>query len=117
MRTLGEVDMRDELAEDEQAVNVKHVRRLMRGMCLEPLYPNSNLNKRGLAKYMLPCLLLNLDINRPNQVWAVETGSTIKVGEPVDKMDLCCVLRGWILGGKNSLQWTSTCCHNCSPRS
>lgn len=67
MRTLGVEDMRNELAEDEQAVNVKHVRRLMRGMCLEPLYPNSNLNKCGMVKYMLPCLLLNLDINRPNR--------------------------------------------------
>lgn len=70
--TLGVDGMQDELSDIKLWYNVKRIRRLMRKMCLDPIYPKRNLSKLGLAKYIHPYLLRNLAITQPNQVWAID---------------------------------------------
>lgn len=70
--TYGVLRMQDELLEYGYRVNHKRVRRLMRLMGLEPIYPKPNLSKLGKAKYIHPYLLRNLKITHPNQVWAID---------------------------------------------
>lgn len=41
-------------------------------MGIEAIYPKKNLSKLGQAKYKHPYLLRNLNINRANQVWAID---------------------------------------------
>nr|WP_217283074.1 IS3 family transposase [Paenibacillus frigoriresistens] len=53
-------------------VNRKRVRRLMKHMGLEAIYPKPNLSKRFHAKYTRPYLLRGLTIDRPNQVWGID---------------------------------------------
>jgi putative transposase len=53
-------------------VNRKRVRRLMRVMGLEALSPKPKLSTANQAHRIYPYLLRNLDINRPNQVWATD---------------------------------------------
>jgi putative transposase len=53
-------------------INRKRVRRLMRIMGLEAIYPKPNLSKRLHAKYCRPYLLRGLTIDRPNQVWGID---------------------------------------------
>ena len=70
--TLGVLGMQDELLDQQLVVNHKRVRRLMRKMGLEAIYPKQNLSKLGKAKYIRPYLLRHLKIDRPNQVWAID---------------------------------------------
>ncbi|PZE20311.1 IS3 family transposase [Paenibacillus xerothermodurans] len=53
-------------------VNRKRIRRLMRIMGLEAVYPKPNLSKRLHATYTRPYLLRGLTIDRPNQVWGID---------------------------------------------
>ena len=53
-------------------VNKKCVRRLMREMCIEAVYPGPNLSRRYYAQYCHPYLLRGLSIVRPNQVWGID---------------------------------------------
>ncbi|KZE54121.1 integrase [Brevibacillus parabrevis] len=53
-------------------INRKRVRRLMKRMGLEAIYPKPNLSKRLHAKYTHPYLLRGLTIDRPNQVWGID---------------------------------------------
>lgn len=70
--TLGVLGMQDELA--DQAIHAGHerIRRLLRKMGIEAIYPKRNLSRLGKAKYIHPYLLRNLKIVRPNQVWAID---------------------------------------------
>lgn len=70
--TEGVISMRDLLFALGFVVNHKRVRRLLRLMGLMAIYPKKNLSKLGLKKYIHPYLLKGLDINRPNQVWAID---------------------------------------------
>ena len=70
--TLGVLGMQDELRERGFGYNVKRIRRLLRKMCIEAIYPKQNLSRLGLAKYIHPYLLRNLEIEHPNQVWAID---------------------------------------------
>ena len=70
--TLGVLGMQDELAEIGLQYNVKRIRRLLRKMAIEPIYPKRNLSRLGKAKYIHPYLLRGLEINRPNQAWALD---------------------------------------------
>ena len=70
--TYGVLRMQDELLEQGYRVNHKRVRRLMRLMSINTIYPKRNLTKLGKAKYLQPYLLSNLKIDRPNQVWAID---------------------------------------------
>jgi len=70
--TLGVLGMQDELDERGQRVNEKRIRRLLRKMAIEAIYPKRNLSRLGKAKYIHPYLLRHLKIERPNQVWAID---------------------------------------------
>lgn len=70
--TLGVLGMQDELRDHELCYNVKRIRRLLRKMGMEPIYPKRNLSKLGKAKYIHPYLLRGLQIERANQVWAID---------------------------------------------
>lgn len=70
--TLGVLGMQDELGQIGMFFNNKRIRRLMRKMGLDPIYPKKNLSRLGLAKYIHPYLLRGLSIVRPNQVWAID---------------------------------------------
>ncbi|GAA3411809.1 IS3 family transposase [Paenibacillus hodogayensis] len=60
------------LQEQGFEINRKRVRRLMRRMGLEAIYPKPNLSKRLHATYTRPYLLRGLPIDRPNQVWGID---------------------------------------------
>ena len=61
------------LREDkEQAVNPKRVRRLMRLMRLEAIYPKPNLSRKHPEHRVYPYLLRGLSIVRCNQVWSTD---------------------------------------------
>ena len=55
-----------------QAVNAKRVRRLMRVMGLEAIYPKPRLSRPDKAHRIYPYLLKDLTIDRPNQVWCTD---------------------------------------------
>lgn len=50
----------------------KRVRRLMRMMGLEPIYPKPNTSKPNKAHKVYPYLLRDVTVDRPNQVWAAD---------------------------------------------
>jgi putative transposase len=54
------------------SVNHKRVRRLMRIMGLEAIYPKPNLSKASPAHKKYPYLLKNIVIDHPDQVWATD---------------------------------------------
>ena len=70
--TLGVLGMQDELDDLNLHYNEKRIRRLLRLMAIEPIYPKKNLSRLGKAKYIHPYLLRNLKIERANQVWAID---------------------------------------------
>lgn len=51
-------------------VNIKRIRRLMRLMGLETLYPKQNTSMANKEHKVYPYLLRDYEINRPNQVWS-----------------------------------------------
>ena len=51
-------------------VNRKRVRRLMRQMGLQAIYPKPRTSQPGKGHKIYPYLLRDLSIDRPNQVWA-----------------------------------------------
>lgn len=53
-------------------VNTKRVRRLLRLMGLEAIYPKKNLSKANAAHKKYPYLLKGLEITRPDQVWCAD---------------------------------------------
>jgi len=55
-----------------QKVNRKRVQRLMRLMGIEAVYPKPKTSKPHPEHKIYPYLLRNLEINRPNQVWAAD---------------------------------------------
>jgi putative transposase len=55
-----------------ERVNKKRVRRLMRKMGLEALYPKPNLSRAHAQHKKYPYLLRGLDMTRPNQVWGAD---------------------------------------------
>lgn len=68
----GALRLQDHLHDLGHMVNIKRVRRLMRLMGIEAIYPKRNLSSVGAAAYIMPYLLKGLDIDRPNKVWAID---------------------------------------------
>ena len=60
------------LTEQAEEVNRKRVRRLMRVMGLEAIYPKPRLSTAGKGHRIYPYLLRGMTIDRPNQVWAMD---------------------------------------------
>ena len=53
-------------------INIKRVRRLLRLMGLEAVYPKPNLSKPAPGHKIYPYLLKGVKIEQPNQVWGVD---------------------------------------------
>ena len=68
----GSRRIRDWLADEGHLVNRKCVQRLMRTMGIVAVYPKRNLSLANQAHKVYPYLLRNLEIVRPNQVWATD---------------------------------------------
>lgn len=64
--------VRAALSTKEAPLNEKHVRRLMRKMALETVYPKPSLSKPCKWNLRFPYLLRSLCIERPNQVWSTD---------------------------------------------
>ena len=62
----------DWLGDEGYPVNRKRVQRLMRTMGIVAVYPKKNLSRANQAHRVYPYLLRNLNIDRPNQVWATD---------------------------------------------
>ena len=65
--------LRDMLRLHGHEVGRKHVATLMRKMGIEALYRKANTSRRHAAHRIYPYLLRGLAIERPNQVWAMDT--------------------------------------------
>jgi putative transposase len=68
----GVLRMRAQLSTEQYAINEKRIRRLMRKMGIEAIYPKRNLSKPCKWHLRFPYLLRGLEINRPNQVWSMD---------------------------------------------
>lgn len=68
----GVLRLQDHLHDLGHTVNHKRVRRLMRLMGIEAIYPKRNLSSLGSAEYIMPYLLKGLVIDMPNKVWAID---------------------------------------------
>ena len=82
MRALDKIHLRlpfygsrrlvDELATEGHVVNSKRVKRLMRRMGINTLYPKPNTSRANHAHKVYPYLLRGLNIDRANQVWCTD---------------------------------------------
>lgn len=70
--TFGSRRMRDALMDLGHKVSRDHVRRLMRIMGIEPIYPKPRLSKPGKGHKIYPYLLRKLEITAPNHVWCTD---------------------------------------------
>ncbi len=50
----------------------KKARRFMTDMAIDPIYPKFNLSKRAHNAHIMPYLLKNAVITRPNQAWSID---------------------------------------------
>ena len=64
--------LRDMLKQEGHQIGRKHVAALMRKMGIEALYKKPNTSRRHPKHPVYPYLLRNLEINRPNQVFAAD---------------------------------------------
>ena len=64
--------LRDMLSQQGFEVGRRHVRTLMRKMCIEAIYRRPNTSKPAPGHRIYPYLLRGLAITRPNQVWAMD---------------------------------------------
>jgi len=53
-------------------VGPKRIRRLLRKMGLEAIYPKPNTSKKGVVSNKYPYLLKGLTVERPNHVWSTD---------------------------------------------
>ena len=68
----GVLRMTHWLREQDHEVNEKRVRRLLRKMGLEAVYPKPRLSAPGAGHLVYPYLLRGLAVDTPNQVWATD---------------------------------------------
>ncbi len=69
---FGSRQMTDWLRLQGETINRKRVRRLMRQMDLEAIYPKPRTSVPGVGHKVYPYLLRNLEITGPNQVWGAD---------------------------------------------
>lgn len=69
---LGSRQMTSCLRLQGEVVNRKRVRRLMRLLCLEAIYPKPRTSVGNAEHKKYPYLLSGLEITRPNHVWATD---------------------------------------------
>jgi len=64
--------LRDMLRQDGHAIGRKHVTTLMKRMAIEAVYKKPSTSRRHPAHAVYPYLLRQMDISRPNQVFAAD---------------------------------------------
>jgi putative transposase len=65
--------LRDMLKLKGYEIGRKHVSTLMKKLDIQAICRKANISRRNLAHRIYPYLLCNLAIERPNQVWAMDT--------------------------------------------
>ena len=70
--TWGARQMSAQLKSRGYPVGRKKARRYMTEMGIDPIYPKMNLSKRQQQDAVVPYLLRNAVITRPNQVWSID---------------------------------------------
>jgi len=60
------------LQQRDKQFNIKRIRRLMKLMGIEAIFPKPNLSKKDIGHEIYPYLLNDLIINQFNQVWATD---------------------------------------------
>jgi putative transposase len=70
--TSGSRSMKRQFKRQGQKVNRKRIQRLMRLMGIEAIYPKPHTSRPHPQHRIYPYLLRNLNIDRPNQVWAAD---------------------------------------------
>lgn len=68
----GARQMKAQLNSRGYKIGRKKTRRYMTEMAIDPIYPKMNLSKRKHNSVILPYLLKNVDIVRPNQAWSID---------------------------------------------
>jgi len=68
----GVLRMRAALSTPQMPLSDKRIRRLMRRMAIEAVYPKGNLSKACKMHLKYPYLLRDLHIEYPNQVWSTD---------------------------------------------
>lgn len=69
---LGARRMHQELTSPDRPLNVKRIRRLMRLMGLEAVYPKPNLSKAAPGHQIYPYLLRGVPVEDRNHVWSTD---------------------------------------------
>lgn len=69
---MGVRRLRSWLRDEGYMVNKRRLRRLMRHVRWETLYPKPRTTKSEPDAYKYPYLLKNLEIDHPNQVWEID---------------------------------------------
>jgi len=70
---MGAHMLRDQLDREGFKVGHKHVGTLMKRMGIEALYRKPGTSRKHPGHEIYPYLLRGLVINRPNQMWALDT--------------------------------------------
>ena len=70
--TWGARQMSAQLKQRGYQVGRKKARRWMTEMAINPIYPKPNLSKCQQRAAVVPYLLRNADITRPNQAWSID---------------------------------------------
>lgn len=70
--TAGVLTMQSMLKDNGYHAGYERVRRLMRKAAIMPIYPRRHLTQLGEKRYIHPYLLRDIQIDRPNQVWAID---------------------------------------------
>lgn len=70
--SAGVLTMQSMLKDNGLHASYERVRRLMRKANIRAIYPRRHLSALGENKYIHPYLLRNLNVERPNQVWAID---------------------------------------------
>jgi len=68
----GVLRITKQLQREDHNVNEKRIRRLMRKLGLEAIYPKPNLSKPNKAHKIFPYLLKDVEVVRPDQVWSTD---------------------------------------------
>ncbi len=89
-------------------VNVKRVRRLMRKMGLEAVYPKPKLSQRTPEHRVYPYLLRDLPIARPNQVWCTDITHIRLVAGFVYLMVIMDWFSRYVISWEVSISWTQS---------
>ena len=70
--TWGARQMSSQLKQRRYNIGRKKARRYMNEMAIDPIYPKPNLSKRLKQAQVVPYLLRNAVITRPNQAWSID---------------------------------------------